>query len=442
MTPPPFARPLTRPSATAIRLFVLAAATFTFVTTETQPVALLAPMAHGLSVSESTVGLLMTAYAGAAALTAIPLTVLASRVPRRRLVIITVGLLALSQLALAIAPDYAVALGARLFGALAHGVFWSVVAQVAAGLVPRDRLGRATAAAFAGNSVALVIGAPLVSVVGAIAGWREAVAVMGLLALLVTISMVRVLPEIDASASAPDRRALISAALRHRGVMIVCTVTVLLAFGQFVAFTYIAPILREHTGLTRTGLSAVLLAYGAAGVVAFARLGAMADRRPRAALLSCCALIVTGVAVIVVVPHGTAPLVVATLAWGAGFTALPVFLQSAVLRVAPEMPDTASSIFVVAFQIGIGGGALIGSALLGSGHLAAIPQLALVLFVLGSVIAVVGRRTFGGGDTPPAQRQMARPRPRTPSRRRHHHSTPTPAARPRAVAPPRRSRRP
>jgi predicted MFS family arabinose efflux permease len=443
MTPQPFAPgPLTRPSATAIRLFVLAAATFTFVTTETQPVALLSPMAHGLSVSESTVGLLMTAYAGAAALTAIPLTVLASPIPRRRLVIVTVGLLALSQLALAFAPDYAVALGARLFGALAHGVFWSVVAQAAAGLVPRDRLGRATAAAFAGNSVALVVGAPLVSVVGALAGWREAVGVMGLLALLVTIAMVRVLPEIDAPAPASDRRALISAAFRHRGVMIVSAVTVLLAFGQFVAFTYMAPILRVHTGLTRTGLSAVLLVYGAAGVVAFARLGVMADRRPRAALLCCCGLIVTGLAVIVVIPHGTAPFVFAALAWGAGFTALPVFLQSAVLRAAPEMPDTASSIFVVAFQIGIGGGALIGSVLLGSGHLTAIPELALVLFVAGSVIALVARLTFGGDRTSPAQRATARPRRRTPPRSRHHHPTATPAVRHRAVARPRRSRRP
>ena len=172
----------------------------------------------------------------------------------------------------------------------------------------------------------------------------------------------------------------------------------LLAFGQFVAFTYLAPIVREHTGLTGTGLSAVLLAYGVAGVVAFARLGAMADRRPRAALLSCCALIVTGLAVIVVISHGTVPLIFATLAWGAGFTALPVFLQSAVLRVAPEMPDTASSVFVVSFQIGIGGGALVGSGLLGSGHLTAIPQLALVLFVAGSAVAAVARRTFGGGD--------------------------------------------
>jgi predicted MFS family arabinose efflux permease len=417
---PSTARPLTRPSATAIRLLVLAAGTFTFVTTEIQPVALLSPMAHGLSVSERTVGLLMTAYAGAAALTAIPLTVLASRIPRRRLVILTVGMLVISQLALALAPDYAVALGARLFGALAHGVFWSVVAQLAASLVPRDRLGRATAAVFAGNSVALVIGAPLVSALGAIAGWREAVGVMGVLALLVVLGMARVLPEIDAPAANPDRRALISAALRHRGVMIVCAVTVLLAFGQFAAFTYLAPIVRQHTGLTGTGLSAVLLAYGVAGVVAFARLGALADRQPRAALLSCCALIVTGLAVMVAVAHGTVPFIVATLAWGAGFTALPVFLQSAVLRIAPEMPDTASSVFVVAFQIGIGGGALAGSGLLGSGHLTAIPQLALVLFIAGSAVAATARRTFGGDEAVPTQPRPARPPERVRRPYRHH----------------------
>ena len=134
-----------RPSATTRRLFVLAGGTFVFVTTETQPIALLTPMAHGLGVSESSVGLLMTAYAAVAALTAIPLTIFASRIPRRGLVIATVSILVVSQLGLALAPSYAVALGARLLGALAHGVFWSVIAQVAATLVSRDRIGRATA---------------------------------------------------------------------------------------------------------------------------------------------------------------------------------------------------------------------------------------------------------------------------------------------------------
>ena len=90
-------------------------------------------------------------------------------------------------------------------------------------------------------------------------------------------------------------------------------------------------------------------------------------------------------------------MVLATLLWGAGFTALPICLQSAVLRIAPDIADTASALYVVAFQIGIGGGSLAGSGLLGSGHLAVIPVVALALFVAGSVVAAAARTTFGSG---------------------------------------------
>ena len=69
-----------RSGPVSLQLASLAAATFVFVTSETQPVALLSPMASGLHTSESAIGLLLTAYAGVAALTAIPLTICASRV--------------------------------------------------------------------------------------------------------------------------------------------------------------------------------------------------------------------------------------------------------------------------------------------------------------------------------------------------------------------------
>jgi predicted MFS family arabinose efflux permease len=386
--------PLRRPSATALQLSVLAAATFVFVTTETQPIALLTPMAHGLDVSESSVGLLMTAYAGIAALTAIPLTIFASRIPRRGLVIATVSMLVVSQIGLALAPSYAIALGARLVGALAHGVFWSVIARVAATLVSRDRLGRATAIVFAGNSVALVAGTPLVSALGALLGWRAAVVCIGAIAATVVAAMWRVLPAIPSGEAHLGRREILTGAFRRPRLLVVCAVTVLVALGQFVAFTYLAPIVRAHTGLTGTGLSAVLLAYGAAGVAGVAAVGAIADRRPRTAMLSCCGAVVVGLALIALVGHSTPVMIVATLAWGAGFTALPICLQNAVLRVAPRMPDTASALYVVAFQIGIGGGALIGAGLLGAGALASIPVVALVLIGAGSVIAVVSGQTF------------------------------------------------
>lgn len=396
-----------RPSATAQQLFVLAAATFVFVTTETQPIALLTPMADGLHVSQSSIGLLMTAYAGLAALTAIPLTIFASRIPRRRLVIATVSMLVVSQLALALAPSYTIALGARLMGALAHGVFWSVIAQVVANLVSGDRVGRATAAVFAGNSVALVAGTPLVSALGALLGWRSAVGCMGAIAALVVAGMWRVLPTIASGEAHLGRREILTGALMRPRLLVVCAVTLLIALGQFVAFTYLAPIVRAHTGLTGTGLSAVLLAYGAAGVAGVAAVGAFTDRRPRAALLSCCGAIVGALALIALVGHSTLVMVFATLAWGAGFTAVPICLQSAVLRVAgggdgrDATPDTASALYVVAFQIGIGGGALIGAGLLSGGQLGSIPLVALVLIGAGSAIAVASGSTFAG-DRPGA----------------------------------------
>ncbi len=405
-----------RPSATALQLFVLAAATFVFVTTETQPIALLTPMARGLGVSESSVGLLMTAYAGLAALTAIPLTIFASRIPRRELVVATVSMLVASQLALALAPSYAIALGARLVGALAHGVFWSVIAQVAASLVSRERMGAATAAVFAGNSVALVAGTPLVSALGALLGWRAAVACMGIIAALVVAGLWRVLPAIASGEAHLDRRTILAGALRRPRLLVVCAVTLFVALGQFVAFTYLAPIVRAHTGLTGTGLSAVLLAYGAAGVAGVGAVGAITDRRPRAALLTCCGAVVGALALVALVGHSTPVMVVATLAWGAGFTALPICLQSAVLRVCgghDPVPDTGSALYVVAFQIGIGGGALIGAGLLGAGHLASIPVVALVLIVAGSAIAAASGQTFSRDPDAPSGRG------RRADRRRH-----------------------
>ena len=79
------------------------------------------------------------------------------------------------------------------------------------------------------------------------------------------------------------------------------------------------------------------------------------------------------------------------------------------------MPDTASALYVVAFQIGIGGGALIGAALLGSGALGSIPVVALALVAVGSAIAAVSGQTFARDPDAPSG-------PRTPAGRWRHRS--------------------
>nr|BFE67393.1 hypothetical protein GCM10020092_006940 [Actinoplanes digitatis] len=98
---------------------------------------------------------------------------------------------------------------------------------------------------------------------------------------------------------------------------------------------------------------------------------------------------------VVLIPAlGAAPTVLAALAWGGVFTATPVILQAAILRVAPDARDAASAVYVVAFQVGIGGGALLGERFVRAGLLAWLPALAALLALAAVLVVLASRRTF------------------------------------------------
>ena len=175
-------------------LVTLAGAAFVYVTAETLPIGLVPQLSAGLHVRPGTVGLLVTVYAAMAGLSAIPLTAALEHRSRRQVVVGCVVLLALSQFLIAVAPDYAVVMAARVACALAHGVFWSMLPSVAARLVAPGRAGRATAMVFSGNSLALVFGVPVGTALGHVAGWRAAMATLGVAAVLVAVALRRVLP--------------------------------------------------------------------------------------------------------------------------------------------------------------------------------------------------------------------------------------------------------
>jgi predicted MFS family arabinose efflux permease len=413
------------PAGGRLALAVLASAAFVYVTAETLPVGLLPQLSAGLHVRPGTVGLLVTAYAAIAGLTAIPLTAALEHRSRRTVVVACVALLALSQFVVAAAPDYAVILAARVVCALAHGVFWSMLAPVAARLAPPGQAGRATALVFVGNSLALVAGVPLGTALGHAVGWRAAMAALGFAAVLSTVALRRVLPELPATPAepatpaapatsiAPDTPAApatpgasaptgvraqlqgVPAALRSGPLLAICVVTLIVVTGHFAAYTYITALVRRDAGLSGLALSAVLFGYGAAGIGGIVLAGRITDRSPRLANAACVGGIAVALAVLASVAHGSAIGTVAAVAvWGAGFTALPVGLQAAVLRVAPRSADTASALYVVAFQIGIGGGALAGSLLVNAGLLPVLPVAGLALAVAGLLVVLAARRAF------------------------------------------------
>ena len=379
-------------------LAVLGASAFAYVTAETIPVGLLPQIADGLHVTEAQVGLLLTSYAVVAGVTTIPLTAITMRIPRHLLIAVTMGVFTVSQVAAALAPTFLVLVLARLICAVAHGVFWSTIAPVAARLAPPSLAGKATAMVFLGNSLAIVLGVPLGTALGQWLGWRAAIGVLAgvgavcVLLLLVILPAMAALPQ-DLAARTGARLKAAVTIIRSGPVAAVCLITSVLVIGHFAAYTYIAPLVRRDGGLEGVGLSALLLGYGAAGLLGNWFVSRHVDRRPGPLLTGMIGLM--AISLVALVPVlGPAPTVLAALTWGGTFTAIPVCLQAAILRVAPQARDAASAVYVVAFQIGIGGGALLGERFVSAGLLPVLPAIAAVLTLAAGVLVLRNRTAF------------------------------------------------
>ncbi|WP_127499366.1 MFS transporter [Actinoplanes solisilvae] len=380
-------------------LAALGASAFFYVTAETLPVGLLPEIAVGLDVPEAHVGLLLTSYAVVAGVSTIPLTALTMRVPRHTLIAVTVAIFVVSQAAATFAPTFTVLVLARLICALAHGVFWSVIGPVTARLAPPGQAGRATALVFVGNSLAIVLGVPLGTALGQWLGWRVAVGAMAVGGAVCVLVLLRVLPKLQprphdlAMRAGAQLRAAVAIA-RDPQVLMLCVITAVLVIGHFAAYTYIAPLVRRDAGLEGAGLSALLLGYGFVGLITNFAVGRQVDRRPGTMLVALLAVLAVSAALLAPV-LGLVPTVLVTLLWGGAFTAIPVLLAAAPLRIAPRARDAASALYVVAFQIGIGGGAFLGERMVRAGHLGVLPLVTAVLAIAAVVlVATLGRRVF------------------------------------------------
>jgi predicted MFS family arabinose efflux permease len=354
----------------AVQLTVLAAAAFIYVTAETVPVGALPAIARDLRVSEALVGTLLAWYALVAALTTIPLVHWTAHWPRRRILLLTLVCLTASQLASAAAPNFAVLAGSRVLCALTHGLMWSVIAPIATRLVPSSHSGRATTTIYVGTSLALVLGNPLTAAMSLLWGWRLAVVAVSVAAALVTVATWVVLPAMTLSA---DQLAAVARRARHHRNGRLLTLSVLaltVVAGHYISYTFIVVIIRDVVGVHGPNLAWLLAAFGVAGLITMPLVGRPLDRRPKAALCGCLAVMAVAFAVLTALAlrghHSVATALVGTGAivlWGAMTMAVSPMLQSAAMRTSPADPDRASGLYVAAFQVGIMAGSLLGGLL-------------------------------------------------------------------------------
>jgi predicted MFS family arabinose efflux permease len=339
----------------------LALGVFGLVTAEFLPASLLTPMARDLGVSEGIAGQAVTATAIVGAIAAPTMAIITRRMDRRLVMWMLSSFLIVSNLLAAFASSLPVLLLARVILGVALGGFWAMSAAMALRLVPMRLMPRAMSIILTGVSLATVTAAPVGAYVGDIWGWRTAfmiATIVGGLALLVQLATIPRLPP----AGVASFRTLLEV-LERPPIRVALLVVLLVASGHFAGFTYVRPFLEKVPLLHIETISLVLLAYGIGGFFGNIVGGIVAERSLKAAVALAPLLIAVAAASMLV--FGASPTIAsASVAiWGFAFGAVPVGLQSWLVRAAPDQAESAGGLMVATFQIAIALGAVFGGLL-------------------------------------------------------------------------------
>lgn len=363
-------------------LLALAISAFGIGTTEFVMMGLLPNVAEDMGTSVPTAGYLVSAYAIGVVIGAPLLTAVGVRVPRKRMLVMLMGLFTVGNLASALAPGYGTLLAGRVLSGLPHGAFFGVGAVVAARLVTEDRRARAVATMFLGLTVANIVGVPAGTAVGQALGWRATFLVVSAIGLLAMVSLAALVPHLPME----HQRGLGHEvrALGHRQVVLGLLTAVFGFGGVFAVYSYLASIMTEVTGLADSSMTIVLALFGIGMTLGALVAGPLTDRALRPTLYGGLGALAASMLVFhAVVDVKWAAMTMVVVLGGLGFmTTTP--LQMLIMQNARHAPTLASAGNQSAFNLANAGGAWLGGVAIAAGWGWRSPML------VGVTLALVG----------------------------------------------------
>jgi len=179
-----------------LALLAVAVGAFGIGTTEFVIMGLLPQVGTDLGVSVPTAGYLVTGYALGVVIGAPIMTVLGTKISRKNMLMLLMGLFILGNIISAVAPVFFVMLIGRVVASLAHGAFFGIGSVVAAELVAPQRKAAAISLMFTGLTVANVVGVPMGTFVGHTAGWRMTFLVVAALGAVGLAGVAKLVPDL------------------------------------------------------------------------------------------------------------------------------------------------------------------------------------------------------------------------------------------------------
>jgi len=365
-----------------LALLALALGAFAIGTTEFVIMGLLPDVAADLGVPVPTAGYLISAYALGVVVGAPLLTALSTRVPRKAVLMLFMGLFLAGNLATVLAPSFGAVFASRVLAGLPHGAFLGVGSLVAAQMAGPGRQATAVSRVLLGLTVANIVGVPVGTFLGQAMGWRAAFLVVSGIALLATLGVAAFVPRQPAAPGAGLRQEL--SELGRPQVVLGLTTAVFGFAGVFAVYSYVSPMMTELAGMSSSSVPVVLALFGVGMNLGSRVVGPLADRALRPTIYGSLAALAIVLALFTVTVHNPWTAAVSLVVLGAVGFGVCTPLQVLVMNRAGAAPTMAAASNHSAFNLANAGGAWLGGIGISAGLGYTSPA------AIGAVLAVVG----------------------------------------------------
>ena len=356
------------------------------------PAGMLIELSSDLGVTVHAAGLLIT-FGAVVLCIGSPLTAwLTSRIERRTLLTSTLAVLALGNIASALAPDYTSLLIIRLVMLGIGALYTPQAAGTAALIVAPEKRGGTIAYVFLGWSLAAAVGLPLIAFMASHYGWRAAFGGIGALGSLSFILLAWRLPAGLVGARV-DLKTWIDLS-GNRAIVVLLLVTTLLMSGQFAVFTYMGPLVAKLTRVGSDAVGLVFAIYGLCGFIGVTIASRIVDSwgAYKTSVL-CIALVLAGITGWAL-SAGIYPLMACAAAiWGLGFASSNSMQQVRLVSAAPALASATVSLNTSVLYVGQAIGSAVGGLLYAHELLYGIGY-AGTAFVALALIAVISTRGY------------------------------------------------
>lgn len=340
-------------------LFFIALGLFGVYTIEFGVVGILPVISERYSVSASQAGYLVGLFALIIAVFGPFMVLLFSRYNRKRILTISLFIFAASSALSAYAPNYESLALLRIIPAFFHPVYFSLAFVAAVSLYPKEQATQATAKAFIGTSMGMVLGVPITTWIAARYSYEASFLFCTAVNVIAGLGIIARLPNTFDGQRMPYGKQL--AILRKPTLWLNIAASTLIFGAMFSVYSYSAEYLSREAGMSGEVISAMLILFGVGGIAGNLLAGRLLAKYKVATTLM--HPILLGASYLILhffASPAILPMVVIVILWGATHTSGLIVTQVWLTSEAPEAPEFVTGLYISFINLGVMLGATAG----------------------------------------------------------------------------------